>query len=276
MPHERRAEPGADELRAAVETVLSKLNPDQIILFGSGARGEMTEHSDLDLLVIKEATDASGAGHHRWRNGTTRRDIDVFVSTRTDAERAREYAGNARGSAVETGRTIYTRPGFTPIETGPRQARETAMGTQRTLFRPDRAFEFLSRAERKWARANRPDEHPTDRCEDLQAAMEQALKGLTIAQGRQITHTHNLNVLWDDAEKDGERIAGNRDAEQLEKLSLYAGVYQYEDPTDGSPEKTWDATKDTGRNVVSHARTRIPTLVEQTRRRLDSPGTPGT
>ena len=44
----------ADRLAAAVNAVADLYDPDQIILFGSAARGEMTEGSDIDLLVIND------------------------------------------------------------------------------------------------------------------------------------------------------------------------------------------------------------------------------
>ena len=44
--------PSAERLDAAVRMVVDRLRPDQIILFGSAARGEMTPASDLDRLVI--------------------------------------------------------------------------------------------------------------------------------------------------------------------------------------------------------------------------------
>lgn len=34
------------------ETIVSLVHPKRIILFGSGARGKMGPHSDLDLLVV--------------------------------------------------------------------------------------------------------------------------------------------------------------------------------------------------------------------------------
>ena len=270
-----RASPSADDLRAAVEALVSRWSPDQIILFGSGARGEMTDHSDLDLLVITEHPSARTRSHDRWWNETTARDIDAFISTKADAQKAREYAGNPRGAALETGRTIYTRPGFSPVETGLQKHQDAEMNPQATRYRPDRAFQFLARAERKGERANQPGTHPTDRCEDLQVAIEQSLKALTIAEGRQITHTHDLVKLWEDAEQNGNRIPVERDNEQLKKLSRYAGIYLYEDPTDGAPEITWDATKATGDGVLNHARATVPTLVEHTRSNLGDADMPG-
>ena len=44
-------------LQEAVRRIVDAIQPDKIILFGSAARGEMTERSDLDLMVVKSGVD---------------------------------------------------------------------------------------------------------------------------------------------------------------------------------------------------------------------------
>ena len=39
-------------IQAITRLIVERFNPEQIILFGSHARGEANEHSDLDLLVV--------------------------------------------------------------------------------------------------------------------------------------------------------------------------------------------------------------------------------
>ena len=263
MPEGTRRGVDSEELRTAIAAVVSGLEPDQIILFGSAARGEMTDDSDLDLLVIKENGSAPRPTDPPDFLADVGRDVDVLVTTRASAEAGREYAGDVRSAALETGVTVYTRTGFDPIETG-------ATMVRRTLYKPDHAQDFLDRAERKWRTANTPQTHPADRCEYLQASLEQALKGLTVAQGRQVEHSHKLKALWDEAERDAERIAATRNDADLDDLTKYAGAYQYWNPKPGMPEKIWNATSATGRDVLEHARRRIPTLVEETRERLKS------
>ena len=41
-------------LRCIVEVIVREIDPDRIVLFGSRARGDYTEGSDYDLLVLKE------------------------------------------------------------------------------------------------------------------------------------------------------------------------------------------------------------------------------
>ena len=58
VPGWRRLRDGAphpEDLRDIVDAVLRVTRPERVLLFGSGARGEMTEDSDIDILVIDAA-----------------------------------------------------------------------------------------------------------------------------------------------------------------------------------------------------------------------------
>jgi len=43
-----------EKINEAVNRIKKNVDPDKIILFGSYAKGDPTEDSDLDLLIIKE------------------------------------------------------------------------------------------------------------------------------------------------------------------------------------------------------------------------------
>lgn len=45
--------PTAEKMQAAIERLVAVAQPTKIILFGSQARGDADDHSDVDLLVIK-------------------------------------------------------------------------------------------------------------------------------------------------------------------------------------------------------------------------------
>ena len=46
--------PDQTELDAIVASIVKAVDPERIILFGSGARGTMNDESDLDILVVKD------------------------------------------------------------------------------------------------------------------------------------------------------------------------------------------------------------------------------
>jgi len=53
----------ADHLEPYLRTLVERLRPEKIILFGSYAYGQPDEHSDFDLLVIRRGIESSKASN---------------------------------------------------------------------------------------------------------------------------------------------------------------------------------------------------------------------
>ena len=49
-----------EQIQQAVERLVAAANPSKVILFGSYARGDATEDSDLDLMVIEQEVRNAG------------------------------------------------------------------------------------------------------------------------------------------------------------------------------------------------------------------------
>ena len=94
----------ADCLATAVNAVADRYDPDQIILFGSAARGEMTEYSDIDLLVINDHRHPEAMRRERMRLNGDR--IDVVQMRRDDVERQRRTAATLQEAALSQGITV--------------------------------------------------------------------------------------------------------------------------------------------------------------------------
>jgi uncharacterized protein len=107
-PSSRRL-PDPAALERLVRRIVEVARPDRIILFGSGARGEMGPDSDLDILVVK-----SGVEHRRrlaqdiYMNlSGVGVGVDLIVLTPEDVEAQRNCVGSIVGPALEEGRVIY-------------------------------------------------------------------------------------------------------------------------------------------------------------------------
>lgn len=265
--------PSPVRLQAAIDLVVSRLDPDQIILFGSGVRQEMTDDSDLDLLVIAEPSpDKLGTHREHWeaRNGETY-DIDLILMDQATAEAGRHSTTRIQGIALEEGRTIYARDGIDPIGTGPAYVWNGREMVKKTRFEPEEATRLLGHAEEHWRFAQDPETTPSMKCIQLQASMEHALKALIIAQGARVRHKHTLNDLWHDVEQRGERIDAVQDRKALDVLTAYGGRLQYNQPRpEEDPTKTWDATRTSGEDLLNHAKARVPKLIIETTDRLQA------
>lgn len=100
-----------DIVAEAVRRIVEVAEPERIILFGSGARGAMGPHSDLDFLVVK-----SGPIH---RGRVTEaiymnffglgQAVDVMVVTPEDIERYKDSFCLVIEPALKEGRVVYER-----------------------------------------------------------------------------------------------------------------------------------------------------------------------
>ncbi len=108
------ASPAAPSLSQALLELVSRIvavaQPEQIILFGSAARGAVYEDSDLDILVIK-----SGANRRELAGRIYRqllgfgRPVDIVVATPEDIERYRHSPALVLAPALKEGVLIYAR-----------------------------------------------------------------------------------------------------------------------------------------------------------------------
>ena len=96
------------DVEDVVRRIVEVAQPEEVILFGSAARGEMSPHSDLDILVVK-----SGADH--WRlSGRIRRAlrgvnaaVDLVVATPENIERYKDSHPLVYKPALREGLVVY-------------------------------------------------------------------------------------------------------------------------------------------------------------------------
>jgi len=100
-----------DILNEIKERLVNGFNPDQIILFGSQARGTANQKSDIDILVI-----CSIKGSRRDLTLDMYRALenigiakDIVVLTKEEFERNRKIPGTVARPAWLEGRILYER-----------------------------------------------------------------------------------------------------------------------------------------------------------------------
>ena len=96
-----------------VGEVVDALDPLEVILFGSVARGDDGPDSDIDLLVVfdqLDQTDKRAMMARARASVTTFAPVDVLVSDVDEVARRRDDVGSILYWPVREGRSVYRRP----------------------------------------------------------------------------------------------------------------------------------------------------------------------
>jgi predicted nucleotidyltransferase len=104
-----------DILKSMTKSIVEELQPDEIVLFGSRARGTEQVESDVDFLVV--VPDSEEARRHRRRmTGRLYRRLakfpvgkDILIYTRGEVERWRNVPGHIVATGFDEGRQLYVR-----------------------------------------------------------------------------------------------------------------------------------------------------------------------
>jgi len=101
----------ANLLKDIVDRILSVTQPEKIILFGSYARGDATEESDIDILIIQHSD------LPRYKRATPIRlalrglfpSKDIVVYTPEEVEEWKSASTSFIASVLREGRVLYER-----------------------------------------------------------------------------------------------------------------------------------------------------------------------
>ena len=97
------------QIDQAVALLVEAARPERIVLFGSHARGDAREDSDLDLLVIEPQVEDRAREMVRLRRALRplRIPVDVLVYSSAEVERWSRQPGTALFWAMREGRVVY-------------------------------------------------------------------------------------------------------------------------------------------------------------------------
>ena len=96
-------------LEQILRTLTTQYEPEKVILFGSAARGEISDDSDADFLIIKKDTPHYGADRIRELSRLITRNIPVdFLVYRPDEFEKRLSRGDPfLKLVIEEGKVLY-------------------------------------------------------------------------------------------------------------------------------------------------------------------------
>jgi len=99
-----------------VQAIVQEIDPEQIYLFGSHARGTARPDSDVDLLII--ASESFGAGHSRFQKinriyqalSSFRVSTDVLLYASEEFAKWQHSRNHVVGRCYRAGKLLYVRP----------------------------------------------------------------------------------------------------------------------------------------------------------------------
>lgn len=99
----------AELIQSAVERIVAASRPSKIILFGSYARGDADEGSDIDLLVVEPKLENRGEEMVKLRLavGWIGRGVDILVCSEEDCEKRGSVAGTVIYWALREGKVLH-------------------------------------------------------------------------------------------------------------------------------------------------------------------------
>lgn len=102
-----------EQIQAAADRIAAALHPKKIILFGSYARGDATEHSDLDLMVVEPETvknEYKAMIVGRDAVGSMGLGVDVLVYDQETFDHRAEWCSSPIHWARVEGKVLYEQP----------------------------------------------------------------------------------------------------------------------------------------------------------------------
>ncbi len=101
-------------INAIVQQLVKSLHPEQIILFGSYAYGEIHPDSDLDLLIMVKDSDEAGyrraqKAYRSLRSMALKMPVDITVLTQSEVNAKRTVPSSLISRAVHYGKILYDR-----------------------------------------------------------------------------------------------------------------------------------------------------------------------
>lgn len=276
--------PPIARLRAAAEHVIKRTQPDQVILFGSAARGEFGEHSDFDFLVLRRAPDRTPPDNaEKWTHPETGDSIDIIFEDPDAAPTNRWLAGTVEAAVFAVGATIYPAGDQVPIPTLRDSGVDPEDAMKEGKYERHKALDMARRCKSNFSNAEdavKPDNEDWHTgCQRLQECFEKGLKALMIAHGRPFKYTHEIRSLLNDVR--GTNVQENppgldgfnaADAD-LKILSRYGTGGGY-DAAQGAadPKRLFEKFHPAAAEFAAYVQTRVPGLLdEHARRRRETP-----
>ncbi|MEL6813496.1 MAG: nucleotidyltransferase domain-containing protein [Cyanobacteria bacterium J06598_3] len=109
--HHPKTSDVAHWIKVATKRIVENFQPEQVILFGSQARGDAHEDSDVDFLVVFQHVDSKKETTIAIRRTLARLPIakDIVVTTKQEIDDYGHIVGRVLLPALQEGKILYER-----------------------------------------------------------------------------------------------------------------------------------------------------------------------
>ena len=170
--------PRPDMLERVTATLVKTVAPERIVLYGSGARGEMTPDSDIDLLLVLETDDPRRV--EKLADESVRDEtciLQLLVATEADLAARAHKPYDVLYAALDEGVTLHdVRPPGDRVA-GPRRGEISASERLRD------AGNWLEAAARRLSLTEDPTRFRDTVCEESSRSVRFGLKAVAVASG---------------------------------------------------------------------------------------------
>ena len=101
------------QIKTMVKRIVDRFHPEQIILFGSRARGDARPDSDVDLLVVMDVDGSRDDKRQAIRRALTGIPVwvDIIITSPEDFAWRKDIVGTIEWPATHEGKVLYARTG---------------------------------------------------------------------------------------------------------------------------------------------------------------------
>ena len=225
-----------------IRTLVAEADPEQVVLFGSRARGDARPDSDVDLLIVESEPFGPGRSRHaetlRLDRALPETPVgrDLLVYSRDEIERWRGSRNHVAARALREGRVLYARDRGADGARGRYARASSAAGRPSRVrdggpARPDvdqaRLLLRMAGGDLQMLRLAR---NSTEVCDEVfgfhvQQAAEKCCKAWIALLGGEYPLTHDLGRLLDRIGRQDDTVSAFAD---LIRFTPFAVQYRYE------------------------------------------------
>ncbi len=251
----RRATPGL--IGRMVQRIVKKFHPEQVILFGSQARGDAGPDSDVDLLVVMdgEGSKLEKCVEIRTALQDVLVPVDVIVTSPEEFAWRKDVVGTVEWPASREGKVLYA-GGRSPGRQD--EIGRSCMPTPEAVVRVIR--EWLRKADNDLKTAaptlTLGKECPTDTvCFHAQQCVEKHIKALLVFRATPFPRTHDIHELRALLPP---KLRPKLDRKVQKRLTDYTAVLRYPDSGPDIPLTEARQAVAIARRVRKEVRRRLP------------------